>query len=263
MSEEVPSPGLEAPAAAYGLGLLLAGQGDVSGAVAAFQSAIDSGHVEYAPAAARNLGVLLAGQGDIAGARAALQSAVDSGDAEQSPAAAVDLGLLLAGQGDPTGARTAYQVAIDSGHAELAPMAELFIGEHCTAGDLRARRDHRERAAAWAEPDVLLSLAELYIADGDLSTARRMLAESASAGMGAARDYLQLFSPNTSGDQTVRGVSTAADAGDTDSMNMLGLHAARRGDVDLARSWWTRSAAQGDTIAPLLLSRSAPGQRGG
>ena len=209
--------------------------------------------------------MLLAGQGDPAGARTAFQRAVDSRDAEQAPAAAVDLGLLLAGQGDPGGARAAYQVAIDSGHEQFAPVAELFMGEHCTTGDLQARRDHRERAAAWANPDVLLSLAELYIADGDLPRARQMLAEAARADMTDAAGYLQLFSADApdSDDQTLRTASTAADAGDTDSMNMLGLHAAQRGDVDLARSWWARSAAQGDVIAPLLLSRSALGQQGG
>jgi len=256
----------QAPAAAYGLGLLLVGQGDMAGARAAFQSAIDSGHPEYAPAASRNLGVLLAGQGDSSGARAALQSAIDSGDAEQAPAAAVNLGVLLAGQGDVAGARTAYQSVIDSGHAEFAPIAELLMGEHCASGDLQARRDHRERAAAWANPDVLLSLAELHIAEGDLPAARRMLAAAASAGRADAGDYLRLFperATDSVDDQLLQDVSTAAEAGDTDSMNMLGLHAALRGEVDLACAWWSRSAAQSDVIAPLLLTSVRPGDEGG
>ena len=256
----------QAPAAAYGLGLLLEGQGDHEGARAAFQTAIDSGHAEYAPAAARNLGVLLAGQGDAVGARAALQTAIESGDAEQAPAAAVNLGVLLAAQEDLAGARAAFQAAIDSEHEEFAPIAELLMGEQCTMGDLQARRDHRLRAAAWANPDVLLSLAELYIADGDLETARQRLSEAASAGRTDADDYLRLFPEGATGfvdDQSLRNVSAAAEAGDTDSMNMLGLHAASHSEVDLARAWWNRSAAQSDVIAPLLLCGARQGNTEG
>jgi uncharacterized protein HemY len=115
-----------------------------------------------------------------------------------------------------------------------------------------------------ANPDVLLSLAELHIADGDLPTARQMLTEAARVGKTDADDYVQLFPQDAADpddDRILRKLSTAAQAGDTDTMNMLGLHAAMRGDGDLALSWWTRAAAQGDVIAPLLLSR-APGNKG-
>jgi hypothetical protein len=51
----------------YGLGVLLAEQGDVAGARAAYQRAIDSGHAEWALRAAVDLGVLVAKQRDVAG----------------------------------------------------------------------------------------------------------------------------------------------------------------------------------------------------
>ena len=256
----------QAPAAAYGLGLLLEGQGDHAGARGAFQAAIESGHAEYAPAAARNLGVLLEGQGDHTGAQAAFQAAIESGDAEQAPAAAVNLGVLLAGQSDLAGARAAYQIAIDSEHQDFAPIAELLVGEQCATGDLEERRDHRLRAASWANPDVLLSLAELYIAEGNLPTAAQMLVRSATAGNTDADDYLKLFPRDATeavDAQALQSVSTAAEAGDTDSMNVLGLHAAFHGELDLAHAWLTSSAAQGDVVAPLLLSGVRPGGTGG
>ena len=59
-----------APAAALGLGNLLARQGDDDGARAAYQQAIDSGHSDAASAAAVNLGLLLKEQDVAGGAKA-------------------------------------------------------------------------------------------------------------------------------------------------------------------------------------------------
>jgi tetratricopeptide (TPR) repeat protein len=64
------------------VGRLLAEQGDVDGARAAFERAIDSAHPEVAPKAAAWLGNLLATQGDFDGMRAALERAVGAGHAE-------------------------------------------------------------------------------------------------------------------------------------------------------------------------------------
>jgi tetratricopeptide (TPR) repeat protein len=114
--------------AAFNLGALLYEQGDIEGARAAYQRAIDSDHSDAAPMAATNLGIVLAEQGDIEGTRAALQQAIDSGHPDQAPKAAVNLGSLLAEQGDIEGARAAYQRAIDSGHPDYAPMAEDLLG---------------------------------------------------------------------------------------------------------------------------------------
>ncbi|MEO3811450.1 tetratricopeptide repeat protein [Sphaerisporangium sp. B11E5] len=117
-----------APAAAFFLGGLLADQGDVEGAQAAFQQAIDSGHADHAPAAAFFLGGLLADQGNVEGAQAVYQQAIDSGHADHAPAAAFFLGGLLADQGNVEGAQAAFQQAIDSGHADRAPAAAIYLG---------------------------------------------------------------------------------------------------------------------------------------
>ena len=249
----------QAPMAAVNLGVLLEGQQDPAGAKAAYQIAIDSGHAEYAPAAAGALGVLLAEQNDPAGAKAAYQIAIDAGHAEYAPAAAFNLGVLLEGQQDPPGAKAAYQIAIDSGHPTYASWAELLLGEQCTDGDLDARRFHREHAVASGNVDVLVSLAELYAVEGDLSSAKRLLSQASSAGRDNADNYLALLEGHRSGlvsPSTVEAVSAMAEAGDTDSMNFLGWHAQSQGSREEARSWWTRSAAAGDLIAALLIAQA-------
>ncbi|MDB5064078.1 MAG: Tetratricopeptide repeat protein, partial [Chloroflexi bacterium] len=123
------APAEQAPQAARNLGVLLAEQGDVEGARAAFQQAIASGHPDEAPRAARNLGLLLAEQGDVEGARAAFQQAIASGHPDEAPRAARNLGLLLAEQGDREGARAALRQAIASGHPDEAPRAARSLGD--------------------------------------------------------------------------------------------------------------------------------------
>jgi predicted negative regulator of RcsB-dependent stress response len=71
--------------------------------------------------------VLLANEGDVEGARAAYQQAIDSGHPDEAPRAAVGLGNLLGDQGDVAGARAAYQRAIDSGHPESSDMAMSLL----------------------------------------------------------------------------------------------------------------------------------------
>jgi tetratricopeptide (TPR) repeat protein len=118
----------QAPKAAFNLGMLLAEQGDIGGALAAYQQVIDSDHPDQAPTAANNLGMLLHRQGDIGGAVAAYQGAIDSGDPAIVSAAADNLGLLLDEQGDVNGAIAAYQLAIDSGDPDQAPTAATHLG---------------------------------------------------------------------------------------------------------------------------------------
>ncbi|HEY5016266.1 MAG TPA: Swt1 family HEPN domain-containing protein, partial [Streptosporangiaceae bacterium] len=118
-----------APLAACSLGRLLDNQGDLAGAHAAYQQAIDSGHRQAGPRAAGYFGALLARQGDVTGARAAYQLAIDSAEPDVAPWAASNLGDLLAEQGDVAGARAAYQLAIDSGHHDAAPLAASGLGD--------------------------------------------------------------------------------------------------------------------------------------
>ena len=101
------------------------------------------GLIGEAPRAAFNLGVLEAGAGNLDAARTAWQLVVDSGSADLAPRAAVSLGRLEAAAGAGGAARTAWQVAIDSGHADLAPRAAVNLGvlEH-EVGNLDAARPY-------------------------------------------------------------------------------------------------------------------------
>ncbi|WP_104044505.1 tetratricopeptide repeat protein [Arthrobacter sp. ZGTC412] len=247
-----------APRGAVLVGIRLMEAGDWQGARRAYEQAIDSRHPHHAPSAWVMMGMLLEKQGNPAEANEAYRAAVDSGNPEYAPLAAVGLGLLLQGQDDATGAQAAYQTAIDSGHPDHAPFAMLLIGEHFTA-DIQHRSHFREKAAGYGNPDVLMSLAELYIAERDVPRARQLLQQAAVLGNSVAAHSLQIFGPDTAtvtSDIASKAVLKLAQAGETDSMNILGLHAAIRGDVEEARSWWTKSASERDVIAPLLLSRN-------
>ena len=66
---------------------------------------------------------LLGTEGDVTGAAAACQTAINSGEPDAAPRSAVMLGMLYAQQGNLAGARAAYQYAISSGHPEAARIA--------------------------------------------------------------------------------------------------------------------------------------------
>lgn len=246
-----------APRGAVLVGIRLMEVGDWEGARRAYKQAIDSHHPDHAPSAWLMMGMLLERQGNPDAADEAYRAAVDSGNPEYAPLAAVGLGLLLQRQGNATSAQAAYQTAIDSGHPDHAPFAMLLMGEHFTA-DIHRRSYFRDQAARYGNPDVLMSLAELHIAERDVPRARLLLQQAAVLGSSVAAHSLQIFGPHAGTLTSVaasKAVLKLAQAGDTDSMNILGLHAAVRGDVIEARSWWTKSVGERDVIAPLLLSR--------
>jgi len=173
--------------AALRLGDRLAEHGDVEGARAAYQQAIDSGHPDAGPVAAANLGVLLAEHGDVESARAAYQQAIDSGHLDAGSGAAYNLGILLEAHGDPDGARGAYQHAIDSGHADHAPAAAFNLGvlleEHEDAD--RALRAYRQAAESghrkWA-PGAAVNLGALLAQRGDRDGARTAYQQAIDSG---------------------------------------------------------------------------------
>jgi TolA-binding protein len=261
-----------APAATYNLGLLQARQEDTVGAKANYQKAIDSGHTDHAPAAEVALGRLLAEQGDTVGAQAAYQKAIDSGHTDHAPAAEVALGRLLAEQGDVVGAqaayqkaKAAYQKAIGSGITDHAVAAEVNLGLLLiTQGDAAGGKAAFQKAIDSDHPDyapvAMMNLAELYAAEGDLRSAKRLLGQASSAGLDNAGNYLAILEDHECDpvpSPPVEAVRVSAEAGDTDSMNFLGLHALRHGSHEEARSWWTRSAAAGDALAALLIAQTA------
>jgi tetratricopeptide (TPR) repeat protein len=166
-----------APMAAFNLGVLLEEQGDLEGAKAAFQQAIDSDHSDIALEALVNLGLLLKQQGDLEGAKAAFQQAIDSDHPEQAPKAAVNLGVLLEEQGDLAGAKAAYQQAIDSGYADAAPMAVYNLARLLTEqGDLAGAQAAYQWAidSGYAEVALMAALTSGIMLEkqGDLAGAQ-------------------------------------------------------------------------------------------
>lgn len=240
------------------VGIRLMEQGDLNGAHDAYQHAIDSCHPDHKPSAWVMMGMLFERQRKPDSAREAYQAAITSGHSAYAPLAAIGMGLLLEGQGDPGGARVAYQTAVDSGHPDHAAFAVLLIGEHFTDDDLSARLHYRDMAEHYGNPDVLLSIAELYLAEGAVAKARRLLQQAAAAGNTVAAYSTQMFALDATrsvSERSSRAVVKSAQQGDTDSMNLLGLQAAAQGNLTRARFWWTKSARQRDVIAPLLLAR--------
>jgi len=89
-----------APLAALRLGnMLTRRQGDLIGARAAYQQAIDSGHPDIAPQAQRDLGNLLMRERDSQRALSAYRQAMPPGHPDAAPEAANNLGNLLADLG--------------------------------------------------------------------------------------------------------------------------------------------------------------------
>lgn len=165
------------PMAAFNLGVLLEGEGDVDGARIAYQTVIDSGPSPQASRAAFLLGSLLASQGDIDGAQAAFQTAIDSGHTDAASAAALRLSELLAHQGDFKAADAAYQAAIDSRQAELAPLAGYFLGsilgdEGDVDGALAAYQTAIDSGHADHAPQAARGLGRLLAGQGDVDGAR-------------------------------------------------------------------------------------------
>lgn len=245
-----------APKAAADLGWMLA-DSDPDAAREAYGIAVGSGHQEWMPRAAVRLGQLLATR-DPAGAATAYATAVDSRHGEWSPMAAVQLGRLLVDD-DLMAACAAFRVAITSEHAEYAPAAELLYGEWCVGSDAAARQRHWSRAVASGNPRVLVDLACVSLAEGEHDLGRTALERAAASGSAYAADYrriIDLASADLPEDESFVRVRGAAEAGDTTSMNVLGLVAAGFGDDGAARNWWSRAAAGHDLVAPILLRRS-------
>jgi tetratricopeptide (TPR) repeat protein len=134
--------------AALELGILLAEQGDPSGAQVAYRNAVDFGHTGTAPWPMVKLALALIEHADTKTAQAALRSAVDTGHPPVVAAASLVLGNLLAQEGDAEAACAAFQRAIDSGYPEVAGVASLGLGWLLAdRRDVPAARDAFQRAA--------------------------------------------------------------------------------------------------------------------
>lgn len=113
---------------------------DPEGARAAYQQAVDAGHLHAMIDLAQ---VLRVGLGDDAAALAAYQRAAGSADADVRAEALVDLAHFQGSLGDSAAARATFQQAIDSGHAEWAGAAMVGL-----AGQLQRKLNDDDAAQA-------------------------------------------------------------------------------------------------------------------
>jgi Tfp pilus assembly protein PilF len=256
------APSEQPPQAARNLGLLLAEQGDVEGARAAFQQAIASGHPDEAPRAARNLGLLLAEQGDVEGARAAFQQAIASGHPDEAPRAARNLGLLLAEQGDIEGARAALQQAIASGHSDDAPRAARSLGMLLRRDDVRGACAAFQQAIASGHPDQApraavnlgITLAKQRDVEGARSAFRQAIdSQHADSAPQAARNLGLLLAGQGDVEGACAAFQLAIDSGHPDQASRaavnLGALLAKAHDLVGARAAFQRVITTADEIS--------------
>jgi tetratricopeptide (TPR) repeat protein len=150
-----------APAAAFGLGILLEELERTSQAQEAYTKAITSAHSEFAPLAAYNLGVLLERLEDPDGAQKAYEQAIAFGHPEVTCWAGLKLGDILARQGDHKKAQDIYELVIALRHPEFASLGALNLARlHRDRGGKDSARTAYERAIAMGPPETAETAAE-------------------------------------------------------------------------------------------------------
>jgi tetratricopeptide (TPR) repeat protein len=167
--------------------LLMAEVGDAEGARVWPRRAIGSADAEVAAEAMVDLGhLLMLFQRDADGARAAFQQAIDLGHPGWAPAAMAGLGHLLRKQGDSAGARAAFQRAVDSGHADwAAPALMELLNLLRERDDVDGARAVYRKAVETGNPDAsygLVVIGQLLDQQGDAEGARAAFQEAADAG---------------------------------------------------------------------------------
>lgn len=144
-----------APAAAFGLGVLLEELEEDARAQEAYERAAASGHPEFAPWAAYNLAVLFEKLEDLDRAEEAYERAIVFGHPQITSWAALKLGDLLAGRGDHDRAQSTYELAISLRHPEFASWAALNLARLLESlGQNDRARQAYERAVALGHPEA-------------------------------------------------------------------------------------------------------------
>lgn len=198
-------------------------QGDVDGALAAWQKVLESGHPENAPAAALLIGSVHSKRGDVDRAAEAYRVAVDSGHPDHAEDAAAQLTSVLEDR-DYLEQAAAYRREIESGDPEAAPGAALSLAFLC-----QSRDDIAGEAAAYQRVIDLGSREYLPIAAYNLGVLRQENGELEEA---AAAWRLAI----DSGDAVF---------GPTAAFN-LGILRREEDDVEAATAAWRAAVASGD-----------------
>lgn len=128
------------------------------------------------------------------------------------------------------------------------------------SGAIAARRGRYDeaialwgQAAADGDARAALALAPVEAVSGNPQRALALLRIAVQSGRKDAAAYAVTINQTITGVH-IRRVETAADAGNTDAFNFLGLVALLDGRTSVTIDYWTRSAEPGDWAAPVLLT---------
>lgn len=150
-----------APAAAFGLGILLEELGETSRAQEAYEQAMASGHPEFAALAAYNLGILLERLEDLDRSKEAYEQSIAFGHPEITSWAALKLGDILVSQRDDKEAQEIYELVISLRHPEFASLGALNLARlHRDRGENDSAKAAYERAIALGPPEAAGAAAE-------------------------------------------------------------------------------------------------------
>jgi tetratricopeptide (TPR) repeat protein len=167
-----------APAAAFGLGILLEELEETSRAQESYVQAIASGHPEFAALAAYNLGVLLERLEDLDRSKESYEQAIAFGHPDVTCWAALKLGDIFARQGDDEKAQDSYELVIALRHPEFASLGALNLARLLRhRGEKDSAKAAYERAITLGPPETAgiaaEELAALLKGGGDPKQAAR------------------------------------------------------------------------------------------
>jgi hypothetical protein len=121
----------------------------------------------------------------------------------------------------------------------------------------RGQYDHAvelwREAANNGDTCAALKLAPIEAVDGHQQEALALLRGAVGAGLKEAAAYATIIDGTATG-TTIPSLQTAANTGNTDALNFLGVAALSDGKTSAAMGCWSRSAELGDWSAPLLLT---------
>jgi len=144
----------EAALARYGIGMLMEDQGDAEGAMDAYQSVIRTADPTIAPLAIWAVARLIEPT-DRGQAKTLYRQAMSSSNPEASPNAALDLGYLLLEEGDIHGAEACFEKAMYSTHPTAAGKGAANLGTvRIQQGDVEGAKLAYQRAIDVGEAEV-------------------------------------------------------------------------------------------------------------
>lgn len=134
---------------------------------------------------------------------------------------------------------------------------------HAALGAIAVRRERYDQAialwrqaAADGDARAVLKLAPIEAVRANPQRALTLLVSTVESGHKEAATYAAIIN-QTITDMHIRQLETAADSGNTDALNFLGLAALHDGKTSVTIDYWTRFAELGDWAAPYLLTHTS------